>query len=535
MEFNLADLFESVVDVVPDRVALVVGDRRLTYRQLDERANRLAHHLQSVGVRTGEHVGLYLTNDAAFVEGLLAAFKLGAVPINVNYRYVEEELAYLFDDADLVAVVHHCGFAPQLDAIRRRLPRLRHLLAVQGQSDADTGCGGSVNYDEALAAASPARDFGRRSGDDRYMLYTGGTTGMPKGVVWRQEDLYLGVLAAAAGSTPERPEQVAAQAEAGGAGIIVLPACPLMHGAGQWAALGAVLAGGRLVLSQAYGLDPHDVWKLVGRERVVALTVVGDAIARPLVEWLAGAPQRYDASSLAFVSSGGAILSAEVRAALHELVPGVVVMDGFGGSETGRQAATFDAPEGPGLRFRPTTTTAVLDAELRPVVPGSGVIGRLASTGRIPLGYYKDPAKTAATFVDVKGERWVLPGDMATVEADGSITVFGRGSLVVNTGGEKVYPEEVESALLSHPDVVDALVVGAPDDRWGERVVAVVQPAPGRRPGLDEVSRHCNSRIAAYKIPRQLHLVETIQRSPSGKGDYRWARDLASREGSVDR
>ena len=534
MEFNVADLFESVVDAVPDRVAVVSGHHRLTYRQLEERANRLAHHLGSVGVEPEEHVGLYLCNDTAYLEGLLAAYKLRAVPINVNYRYVEEELAYLFDDADLVAVVHHRRFAPQLEAIRRRVPRLRHLLVVDDESGVDANAADSVDYDDALAAAPPAREFGPRSGDDRYVLYTGGTTGMPKGVVWRQEDLYLGVLAAAAGGDPERPEQVAAHAEAGGAGIIVLPACPLMHGAGQWAALGALLGGGRLVLSQAYGLDPDDVWKLVGREAVVALTVVGDAIARPLVECLAGAPERYDASSLAFVSSGGAILSAGVRAALQDLVPGVVVMDGFGGSETGRQAATFEAREGPGLRFRPTSTTSVLDADLRPVVPGSGAVGRLASTGRIPLGYYKDTAKTKATFVDVEGARWVLPGDMATVEADGSITVFGRGSLVVNTGGEKVYPEEVEAALVSHPDVVDALIVGAPDDRWGERVVAVVQPAPGRRPTLDELSRHCSNRIAAYKVPREVHLVDAVQRSPSGKGDYRWARDLAE-QGSVDR
>lgn len=527
MEFNLADLFESVADAVPDRVAVVAGDRHLTYGELEARANRLANHLRAAGVGAGDHVGLYLLNSAEYVEGLLAAYKLRAVPINVNYRYVDDELAYLFDDADLVALVHHLRFTGQVRAVRDRAPRLRHVLAVDDDSGGRRADSGSEDYEAALAASSDERAFEPRSGDDHYIIYTGGTTGMPKGVVWRHEDVYLGVLAAAMGRTPARPEEVAGRAAAVGAAVVVLPACPLMHGAGQWAALGAVIGGGRLVVSVAPGLDADEVWRLVERERVVAMTVVGDAILRPLVDHLATVHDRYDVSSLAFVSSGGALLSNEVSEALQGLIPGIVVMNGFGGSETGQQASTFEAAEGPGLRFRADDRTAVLDSELRRVAPASGLVGRLASTGRIPLGYYNDEVKTASTFVEVDGQRWVLPGDMATVESDGTITVFGRGSLVVNTGGEKVYPEEVESALIAHPDVVDALVVGVPDQRWGERVVAVVEPATSARASHDELVAHCRTRIAGYKVPREIHVVDAVRRSPSGKGDYRWAREIA--------
>lgn len=530
--FHVADLFEAVADAVGDRLAVVAGDRRLTYAQLEDRANRLADHLRSQGIGPGDHVGLYLSNDAAFVEALLAAFKLRAVPINVNYRYVEEELAYLFADADLAAVVHHRRFGPPLEAIRTRTPRLRHLLAVDDGSGMDCSGLGSVDYEAALGTASPTRSFGPRSGDDRYILYTGGTTGMPKGVVWRHEDIYLGVLVQAVGDPPESPAVAVERAVAGGEAVVILPACPLMHGAGQWAALGAILGGGRLVLSVSPGLDPHDIWRLVEVERVVALTVVGDAITRPLVDALRDTGVRYDLSSLVFVSSGGGILSPGVREALQAHVPGAIVMDGFGGSETGRQAASFRAREGEPLRFKPTATTTVLDDDLRPVQPGSGVVGRLATTGRIPLGYHGDEEKTAKTFVEVDGVRWVLPGDMGTVEADGSITVFGRGSLVINTGGEKVYPEEVEVALVSHPEVVDALIVGLPDDHWGERVVAIVEPIPGRRPSVEDLAAHCASRIARYKVPREVHLVDEVRRSPAGKGDYRWAKAAAAASAS---
>lgn len=532
MDFNLADLFESVADAVPDRVAVVAGDRRLAYGELEARANRLANHLGAAGVGAGDHVGLYLLNSAEYVEGLLAAYKLRAVPINVNYRYVDDELAYLFDDAELVALVHHRRFTEQVRAVRDRTPRLRHVLPVDDGGGGRSADSGSIDYEAALAASSDERAFEPRSGDDHYIIYTGGTTGMPKGVVWRHEDVYLGVLAAAMGRTPARPEDVAGRAAAVGAAVVVLPACPLMHGAGQWAALGAVIGGGRLVVSVAPGLDADEVWRLVERERVVAMTVVGDAILRPLVDHLATARDRYDVSSLAFVSSGGALLSNEVSEAIQGLIPGVVVMNGFGGSETGQQASTFDAANGPGLRFRADDTTAVLDSELRRIAPGSGVVGRLASTGRIPLGYYNDEVKTASTFVEVDGQRWVLPGDMATVESDGTITVFGRGSLVVNTGGEKVYPEEVESALIAHPDVVDALVVGVPDERWGERVVAVVEPATSAPASLDELVAHCRTRIAGYKVPREIHVVAAVRRSPSGKGDYRWAREIALQHGA---
>ena len=525
--FNIADLWELVVDAVPDDEAMVCGERRLTYAQLDERANRLASWLASRGVGAGGHVGLHLYNSTEYVEGMLAAFKLRAVPVNVNYRYVAEELRYLFADADLVAVVHEPAFAPLIDDVRAgdSLPLLRTTLARGGE------------YEAALASSPPDRLDVERSGDDLYVLYTGGTTGMPKGVMWRQEDIFF---AAFGGSDLAAPEAIAERVVNGRAARC-FPACPFMHGTAHWMAFMTWFGGGgAVVVSDAPSLEPASVWELVARERVTFLVIVGDAFARPMVDALvaAGGADAYDLSTLSVILSGGAILSPSVKDALLAALPGTIVVDGYGASETGGQGQMVAAPGGSGAarpRFRMGDDTLVLDDHLQPVAPGSGAVGRVARRGRVPLGYYKDPVKSAATFPVVGGERWAVPGDLALVEEDGTITLLGRGSVSINTGGEKVFPEEVEAVLKSHPAVFDAVVVGVPDDRWGQRVTAVVALRPeavggsGSGLSLEELAMHARRSLAGYKVPRSLVVVDAIVRSPSGKPDYRWAKTEAER------
>lgn len=537
MEFNLADLFEAVADAIPDREAIVCGDKRLTYTQLDRRATQLAHYMASQGIKAGDHIGLYLYNCAEYMEASIAAYKLRAVPINVNYRYVEEELRYLFNNADLVAIVHHREFVPRIAAVAPDMPKLRTFVCVEDGSGQSCDLLGCQPYEEAIAQSSSTRDFGRRSGDDLYILYTGGTTGMPKGVMWRHEDIFFAALSGGNpyGAPPERPEQVAQNAAQRGA-MAILPAAPLMHGAAQWAALIGLFSGSKVVLTPSKKFDPHLVWRLVQDERVNSIAIVGDAMARPLAEALAEPGASYDLSSLRVIGSGGAMFTEGVKEQLRARLPHIVLMDNFGGSEGGQAGAGAPPrPGAPGPRFRADSTSVVLDENMNPVPPG--VVGRLARRGRVPIGYYKDPEKTAATFVEHKGERYAMAGDMAMVDDDGSIILLGRGSTSINSGGEKIFPEEVEAALRSHPGVFDALVVGVPDERWGERVAAVVQPRPGYAPTLEELATHCRSKISGYKVPRELHLVDAIQRQPSGKPDYKWAKDVAmkARSGSESR
>ncbi len=535
MEFNLADLWEAVADAIPDRGATVRGNRRLSYRELDARANRLAHALAARGVGPGDHVAVYLTNRIEYLEATLAAYKLRAAPVNVNYRYVADELRYLLDDADAKAVVLERTFAPTLAAIVDDLPLLRTRLVVDdGQGPDIPATLGHDDYESALAEASDARDFAARSADDPYLLYTGGTTGQPKGVMWRAEDIFFAALGGgrlgADGIT--RPEEVTDEL---GLGMRCYPACPLMHGTAQWMALATLYGGGAVVLAEEPHFDPVRTWALIARERVSFLVIVGDAFARPLVEAFDAAEPSLDVSPLTVVLSGGAILSPAIKEAWAERLPGTVLIDGFGASESGGQgqlmvAAGAPVPATP--RFQMSADTTVLDDDLRPAPVG--VVGRLARRGHVPLGYYKDPEKTAATFPVVDGVRWSVPGDHARLEADGTITVLGRGSVSINTGGEKVYPEEVEAALKSHPSVFDAVVVGVPDERWGEQVTAVVQFRPGETATLDDLAAHAHGAIAGYKVPRELVVVDGIVRSPSGKPDYRWARDLAVRARAED-
>ena len=529
MEYNLADLWERVVDTVPDHEALVCGDRRLTFAEEDERANRLANALAARGVGPGDHVACYLYNSIEYLEVMIAAFKLRAVPINVNYRYVEDELRYLLDDADVKAVVFHREFASKLAAIRTSLPDLHTYIAVEDGTEPAPRELEALDYDAMLAAASPKRFFGPRSADDLYILYTGGTTGMPKGVMWRHEDIFFGALGGAGGGGKPitAPEQIAERCTEPRTRCV--PACPFMHGTAHWMGFSALYTGGAVVIPAEHHLDALALWRLVERDHANFMVIVGDAFARPLLDALKSEQGRtLDVSPLRVLLSGGAILSPSLKRELVECLPDVLIVDGYGASETGGQGQSVvvsggDIPTSP--QFRVSDDTLVLGEDLRPAP--AGVIGRLARRGPIPLGYYKDPEKSAATFPVIDGVRWAVPGDHAVCDDDGLITLLGRGSVSINTGGEKVYPEEVESVLKSHADVFDALVVGLPDERWGERVVAIVQPRAGAAPALDVLQQHSRAHLAGYKIPRDLVLVDAIERSPAGKPNYRWAKEQA--------
>jgi acyl-CoA synthetase (AMP-forming)/AMP-acid ligase II len=538
MAFNIADLFEHAVDAVPDRTALIVDGERRSYAELERNANRLAHHLATHDVDVGDHVGIYGVNSLEWVEAMLAAFKLRAVPINVNYRYVEDELRYLFDNADVRAVVVDRALAPRLASIRRDLCALRHIVRIDGPGETrpdDVDGLDSVRYAVALAAGSPERDFPPRSPDDHYVLYTGGTTGMPKGVVWRHEDVFM-ALGGGIDATTNEPVAsewaLAERARATETPLRSLCMPPLMHGAAQWSVLRFLFDGSTTVLTRRF--DPHAAWRIVAEERINSFLVAGDAMARPLIEALDDpASDGLDLSSLFVVASTAAVLSPAIKQRFLARFPSLMLVEAIGSSETGSNGmavaagATAEASDGPNVT--PARDAVVLDDDLRELPPGSGQIGRLARRGNIPLGYYKDEERTRATFVTgPTGVRYVLAGDLARREADGTITLLGRGSSCINTGGEKVFPEEVERVLKAHPAVFDALVVGVPDDRWGQRVVAVVEPRPGARVTLEELDRHCRQHVAGYKVPRALTVVEAIERSPSGKPDYPWAQRVAT-------
>ncbi|MGW1155318.1 acyl-CoA synthetase [Streptomyces rubiginosohelvolus] len=536
MEYNLADLFESVVDAVPDREALLYVDhpgtgaeRRLTYAELDTAANRIAHHLIDAGIRPGEHLGLHLYNGVEYLQTVLGALKARIVPVNVNYRYVEEELVYLYRDADLAALVFDGEFDERVAAAAPQAPGLRHLVRV-GAAAPTAGPGpAAVPFADAEASGSPDRGFARRSADDQFIIYTGGTTGMPKGVMWRQEDLFFSGLGGGAptGEPVKTPQELAERVAAGGEGITFFPTPPLMHGTSTLTAFIGFNFGQRVVVHRKF--VPDEVLRTIEKEKVTSVSLVGDAMLRPLIDCLKGSLRGTDCSSLFSVSSSGAIMSDSVRAEFQALVPTVLLLNNFGSSESGfNGTATADSGPEKGFRVQVNARTAVVDpVTYEPVAPGEP--GRIAQRGHVPLGYYNDPAKTADTFFRRGDERWVLLGDMATVDADGIVTVLGRGSQCINTGGEKVYPEEVEQALKSHADVYDALVAGVPDERWGNRVAAVVQLRQGADAlTLDAVQAHCRTRLAGYKIPRALVLADRIQRSPSGKADYRWAKAVAA-------
>jgi acyl-CoA synthetase (AMP-forming)/AMP-acid ligase II len=528
--FNLADLFEASVDAFGDREYLLVDGERRTYAQMEDRANRLAHYLGSHGVGPGDHVGIYSLNSAEWVETAWAVFKLRAVWININYRYVKDELRYLFTNADLKALVHQASYGPQVTDLLPELPDLKLVLTVDDGSEQPPPVG-AVPYEEALAEGSPERDFAPRSNDDHYILYTGGTTGMPKGVVWRHEDVFYALGGGVDPQTNTRivkPEEMVEKGRGGQ--LTLLPIAPLMHGATQWSILGQSFVGNRTILVPKF--DPHEVWRLVETEKANSIMITGDAMGKPLVEALDDEGASYDLSSLLAVTSSAALFSAPVKDEFFKHLPNIVIVDAIGSSESGNNGMVTLNKDNTAMRSGPTVTvlgdTVVFDENLREVKPGSGDIGKIARFGDIPVGYYNDPVKTAETFIYVNGTRYVMPGDFATVEEDGSITLLGRGSVSINSGGEKIFPEEVESAVRSYPEVFDAIVVGAPDDRWGQRVAAIIQPRADKHPTLEEIQDHCRNAIAGYKVPRQLHVVDQIVRSPSGKPDYRWAAEIVS-------
>jgi acyl-CoA synthetase (AMP-forming)/AMP-acid ligase II len=537
MAYNAADMFEHTVDVVPDRVAIVCEADRRTYSELEARANALAHHLRDTGLQVGDHVGIYGLNSIQWIEALLAILKIRAVPVNINYRYVEEELRYLFDNADLKGLVYSQEFGPRVAAVFDQLPLLKTLVMIEDDSAAEQHGLSPAILDKVVATGSTERDFGARSNDDQIIIYTGGTTGMPKGVMWRSEDIFF---ALAGGTDPFTKEKVpnefhhAENAKSSPGQLIMMNTPPLMHGAAFVGTLMQFFQGNRNVLLPRF--DAELVWRTIEREGVNSVLIVGDAMGRPLIEsleQLEAAGEQIDLSSLLSLSSTAAVFSPTVKERFLARFPNLVITDSIGATESGFNGLITvgkdnTAMKGGGPTVAPGPDTVVLDDDLKPVEPGSGVIGKVARGGNIPIGYYKDEAKTKATWITAAdGQRYAMPGDFATVEADGTITLLGRGSVCINTGGEKVFPEEVEQALKAHPDVFDAVVVGVADERWGQKVAAVVQPREGRQPQLAELDKHCREHIAGYKVPRELHVVGEILRSPSGKPDYPWAKKLA--------
>jgi len=524
---NIADLYEAVADAIPDRVPLIFGSpdpagtgpgraERRSYAELERRANRLAHHLQSVGVQPGQHVGIHMRNSIEYVEGLLACLKIRAVPVNVNFRYTDAELVYLYNNSEIVALIVEEEYIPTATAALSRCPGVGHVLTV------------GADYEAALAAQSPDRDFPPRSQDDHFIIYTGGTTGMPKGVVWRHEDFFYAALSGANLSGPPRTSVAevveAAVANTNPAVLMLIP--PLMHGAAVYSLLTAFLMGAPRVIARSF--DPVEVLRLIEAEKITGVTVVGDAIARPIADAMTAHAGEYDLSSLKLIGSGGALFSPQLKDRLRELVPGLVIKDAFGASESGNDGVVEFGDDGT-KRIRANPNMLLVDERGLAIVPGSDELGYIARRGHVPVAYFGDEEKTAATFPVVDGVRMAILGDMGRMEADGTIVLLGRGSMCINSGGEKVFPEEVEQALKTHPAVLDALVAGVPDARFGERVAAVVQLREGDH-GIDtaEIAEHCREHVAGYKIPRSIVVVPSIVRSPSGKADYRWAKEMVA-------
>ncbi|MET8877482.1 acyl-CoA synthetase [Nocardia sp. NPDC004604] len=533
MPNNFADLFEHAVDAMPERTALIEGDLAVTYAELDARANRLADHLGSIGVGPGTHVGFQMHNGIETMTTLIACFKARAVPININYRYRVDELRYLYDNADLEVLVCHETYADAALEALTEVPSAIHVLLVDDKpptpihTDTTTPVALPASYEQALLSGSPTRRTVERSPDDLFMMYTGGTTGRPKGVMWRQEDMwrvlgggidfYTGIPV----SDEYQQSRIGAQGEPGI--WFILP--PLIHAAAMMPTFMALWSGNAVIFEPKF--DAHRVWQAVEQRRPQIMVITGDAMARPLIDAYRAAP--VDASSLVAIASGAALLSQPVKNTLLELFPSSVVSDAIGSSETGFGGIGFaqkDDDPGRGPRVRSGRGAIVVDDTGHPVAPGTE--GWLAKTGAVPIGYYKDPDKTEALFKTVDGARIVVTDDRARVEADGSVTLIGRGNLVVNTGGEKVYVEEVESVVKAHEAIYDAVVIGVPHERWGQQVAAVVSIVGSEPVDFAALERHVRAHLAGYKVPRQIWVAEVVARAPSGKPDYRWATEFAA-------
>jgi fatty-acyl-CoA synthase len=535
-EISIAEAQEAIAAAIPDREALVFRDRRFTYREWNERTRRLANYLISLdlgchkprselqGWESGQdHLALYLHNGNEYLEGMLGGYKARVAPFNVNYRYVDEELVYLLNNARTRAIVYHAEFAPRLAAIRGQVPTLQHFIQVADDSG-EALLPGAVEYEAALASVSAERPAVEWSPDDLYILYTGGTTGMPKGVLWRQSDILFSALGGGA-----HPSLESLVEGARNGGMRILPAAPFMHGAGHWIAFTAFNGGHTCVIqSDVRRLDPVDIWTVCEREKVNFLQIVGDAFGRPLLDELDR--RKYDLSALRIVLSGGAPLNAALKAHFLEHVPHLNVIDGLGSSETGGQGSHVSTKETGAAtgRFMPGPDNLILDEQLTRVLePGHDGMGWWAKRGRVPLGYLDDAEKSRKTFITLNGERYAVPGDRARHLADGTVELHGRDSVTINSGGEKIFAEEVEHALKQHPAVYDAVVAGRPSERWGSEVVGIVRLKTGQSVSADELIESMSAHLARYKLPKAIVFRDEIVRSPSGKADYRWAREQA--------
>ena len=534
MDWNLATAFESVCDALPERVALIQGDCRRTWQEFDERAARVAAAFEAAGLGPDSKVASYLYNSNEYTEALYGTFKLRAVPVNVNYRYLEDELVYLLDNSDAEVLLFHGSLGDQVAKVRDRAPHVKLWVQVDDGSPRQEF---AVEYEELIARHEPMARIDR-SGDDLYFLYTGGTTGMPKGVMWRNEDLF-GVLGDGAyplvGQVrPDTMAEVGPLAKSlvdAGANRVHLPASPLMHGTGAFTSFQALFLGAALVTLVGRHFDAHELWETVQRERVTQMAIVGDAFAKPMLRALEAAEAKgtpYDLSSVELIISSGVMWSAEVKHGLMER-GAFICYDSLGSSEGVGFAGSISTPgaEQKTAKFAIGASTKVFDDQGVSVVPGSGEVGRLAVGGNIPLGYYKDQAKSDATFLVIDGSRWSVPGDFASVETDGTITLLGRGSVVINSGGEKIFPEEVEEAVKVHPAVADCLVIGLSDERFGEAVTAVVSLRPGMHATPDELGAALEA-LARFKRPRRFVIVDEVVRGPNGKADYKWAKAVAA-------
>jgi acyl-CoA synthetase (AMP-forming)/AMP-acid ligase II len=540
MALNIADLFEHAVDAAPDKPAIKVGDRVVTYAELEAESNRLAHFLASRGVGAGDHVGIYAKNSVEHVVAVLAVVKIRAVNINVNYRYVEGELNYLFDNADIVALVHERPYAPIVAACYPKHDQLKTVVVMEDLGDpnngADVSSYGGVLWDDALEGQSADRDFDERSPDDLHIIYTGGTTGFPKGVMWRHEDFWRvlgGGIEFMTGDFLEEYDQ-SKQASQDGR-MVTFPLSPLMHGGAQAGLLMHLFAGHLTILEPKF--DPVRTWEIIEREGVQLIFMTGDAMARPLIEAYEE-HGGYDCPNLIAVSSSAAVFSTAVKERWIAAFPNSFFTDSIGATETGFQGTGLQdkstmGSDGPLVSVGPATVVLDDDNRVLDLATNVGATGRLGRSGHVPAGYYNDPVKSAQTFFEIDGVRYAVPGDFARIEPDSKITLLGRGSNCINTGGEKVYPEEVEMALKAHPDVYDALVVGLPDEKYGQSVTAVVQPREDAVPELEDLRGFLRATLSGYKLPRALTLVEEIPRNAAGKAQYPKAKELAMAHGKM--